>query len=46
MAGTSTVDIDQEFFDNFFEKEYSERVDDQDVSRVQLLKNMSSAKDG
>lgn len=46
VAGTSAADIDQEFFDAFFEKEYSERVDDQDVSRVQLLENMNLAKDG
>jgi len=46
VNGSSVVDIDQEFFDAFFEREYSERVEDQDVSRVQLLENMNLAKNG
>lgn len=46
VSGSSVADIDHEFFDAFFEKEYSERVEDQDVPRVQLLENMNLAKDG
>jgi ATP-dependent DNA helicase RecG len=46
VNGSSVTDIDQEFFDAFFEREYSERVEDQDVSRVQLLENMNLAKNG
>lgn len=46
VKGSSVTDIDQEFFDAFFEREYSERVEDQDVSRAQLLENMNLAKDG
>ncbi|NMM42273.1 RNA-binding domain-containing protein [Pseudoalteromonas arctica] len=44
VNSSSAADVDQEFFDAFFEKEYSERVEDQDVSRVQLLENMNLAK--
>lgn len=46
VGGSSVADIDQEFFDAFFEREYSERVEDQEVSRVQLLENMNLAKNG
>lgn len=46
VKGSSAADIDQEFFDAFFEKEYGERVEDQDVSRIQLLENMNLANDG
>ena len=46
VGGSSVADIDQEFFDAFFEREYDERVEDQDVSRVQLLENMNLAKNG
>lgn len=46
VNGSSVADIDQEFFDAFFEREYGERVEDQDVSRVQLLENMNLAKNG
>ncbi len=46
VIGSSAADIDQEFFDTFFEKEYGERVEDQEVSRVQLLENMNLAKNG
>lgn len=43
---TSIIDIDREFFDSFFEKEYGERVEDQDVSLNQLLENMNLAQEG
>ncbi|EPQ7119059.1 RNA-binding domain-containing protein [Escherichia coli] len=46
VNGSSITDVDQEFFDAFFEREYGERVEDQDVSRVQLLENMNLAKNG
>lgn len=46
VNGSSVADIDQEFFDAFFKKEYGERVEDQDVSRIQLLENMNLAKNG
>lgn len=46
VGGSSVADIDQEFFDAFFEREYGERVEDQEVSRVQLLENMNLAKNG
>ncbi|MDP2128991.1 MAG: putative DNA binding domain-containing protein [Pseudohongiella sp.] len=46
VGGSSIADIDQEFFDAFFEKEYGERVEDQNVTRTQLLENMNLAKDG
>lgn len=41
VGGSSVADIDHEFFDTFFEREYGERVEDQDVPRVQLLENMN-----
>ncbi|MGL5110370.1 MAG: RNA-binding domain-containing protein [Vibrio ordalii] len=46
VNGSSVADIDQEFFGAFFEREYGERVEDQDVSRAQLLENMNLAKNG
>lgn len=45
VNGSSTADIDQGFFDDFFEKEYGEIIDD-DQSRDQLLENMNLAKNG
>ncbi|NHB62692.1 RNA-binding domain-containing protein [Photorhabdus sp. RW14-46] len=46
VSGTSVADIDQEFFDSFFEGEYGERVEEQGISRSQLLENMNLAKNG
>lgn len=46
VGGSSVADIDLDFFDAFFEKEYGEWVEDQDASRVQLLENMNLAKNG
>lgn len=46
VGGTSVEDIDKEFFDSFFEKEYGEPVEDQDVPRGQLVENMNLAKNG
>lgn len=46
VNGSSVADIDQAFFDTFFEKEFGERVEEQDISRGQLLENMNLAKEG
>ncbi len=46
VRGSSVADIDQEFFDSFFEKEYGQSVEAQEISRAQLLENMNLAKDG
>ncbi len=46
VGGSSVADIDQDFFDAFFEREYGERVEGQDISRAQLLQNMNLAKSG
>lgn len=46
VSGTSLTDIDREFFDTFFEKEYGESIDQQGVPRAQLLENMNLARNG
>ena len=46
VNGSSVTDIDEDFFDSFFEKEYEEPVEAQGVSRAQLLENMNLAKNG
>ncbi len=46
VRGSSVTDIDPEFFDSFFENEFGEGVEVQDVSRTQLLENMRLAKNG
>jgi len=46
VGNSSVADIDQEFFDAFFEKEFSERVEQQNIPRAQLLENMNLAKNG
>ncbi len=46
VNGTSVTDIDKEFFDEFFEKEYGKKIKDEDISFVQLLENMKLLKDG
>ncbi len=46
VNGSSIDDLDVEFFDAFFEKEYGERVEDQGISRAQLLENMNLAHNG
>src|SRR5690606_25935493 len=43
---SSGVDIAHELHDAFFEREYGERVEDQEVSRGQLLESMNLAKNG
>lgn len=46
VLGSSDKDVDYQFFNAFFEKEYQSRVDDQDVSFTQLLENMMLAYKG
>ena len=46
VKGSSAADIDGDFFDEFFEKEFGESVKDQEISLVQLLENMNLAKEG
>ena len=43
VRGSSIKDIDIDFFDSFFEKEYGESVDDQSSCREVLLENMNLA---
>lgn len=46
VNGSSLNDIDQEFFDDFFKEEFGETIENQDVSRAQILENMNLAKNG
>lgn len=46
VQGSSITDIDEEFFDDFFEREFGESVSEQGISRAQLLENMNLAQDG
>ena len=46
VNGSSVNDIDQEFFDEFFSEEFGETLEDQDISRAQILENMNLAKNG
>lgn len=46
VRGSSEGDIDHEFFDAFFEREFGEKVEDQGMPKSQLLENMNLAKDG
>ena len=46
VTGSSLGEIDQDFFDAFFAKEYGGAVEDQDVPRAQILENMNLAKNG
>lgn len=44
VHGSSIADIDAEFFDDFFEKEFGEAVSEQGITREQLLENMNLAR--
>ncbi|WOG28144.1 RNA-binding domain-containing protein [Endozoicomonas sp. 8E] len=44
VQNSFTTEIDEEFFDTFFEREYGESADKQHISRSQLLENMNLAK--
>ena len=46
VSGSSAADIDQDFFDAFFEKEYGEAIEDQGIPRAQILENMNLVKNG
>lgn len=46
VSTSSAADIDQQFFDEFFEKEYGERVEEQGMPLAQLLENMNLSKNG
>ncbi|NRB41647.1 MAG: putative DNA binding domain-containing protein [Pseudomonadales bacterium] len=46
VNGSSVTDLDQEFFDEFFEREFGESLEEQDISRSQILENMNLAKEG
>jgi ATP-dependent DNA helicase RecG len=44
--GMTAADINREYFSRFFEKQYGEPLEEQDVSLEQLLENMDLLKDG
>lgn len=46
VEGSSVADIDEDFFDAFFEKEYGEKVEKQEISLTQTLENMNLARNG
>ncbi|MDE0309195.1 MAG: putative DNA binding domain-containing protein [Acidiferrobacterales bacterium] len=46
VKGSSAADIDEDYFDAFFEKEYGEKVEQQEIPLVRLLENMNLAKNG
>ena len=46
VHGSSVDDLDVEFFDAFFEREYGERVEELGISRAELLENMNLAHNG
>ena len=46
VVGSSVADIDKNYFDEFFEKEFGESFEDQGISLAQLLENMNLAKEG
>ena len=46
VKGASIKDIDEEYFDAFFERAFGESVADQGISREQLLENMNLMHDG
>ncbi len=46
VEGSSVADIDEDFFDTFFEKEYGQKVEEQENSLPQLLENMNLAREG
>ncbi|MGI9279648.1 MAG: RNA-binding domain-containing protein [Endozoicomonas sp.] len=46
VRSSSIADVDDEFFDAFFEQEFGESVEEQGMPRSQLLENMNLAKNG
>ena len=46
VNGSTIADIDLDFFHEFFEKEYGERIEEQDLTLAELLENMNLTKAG
>ena len=44
IGGTGVSDLDLPYFESFFERQYDEKVEDQDVSLLELLQNMNLAR--
>jgi ATP-dependent DNA helicase RecG len=44
--GMTTADIDMEYFKKYFQQQYDESVDDQEIPLTKLLENMDLMKDG
>jgi len=44
--GITVADVDLAYFKNFFEREYGEKLDDQNISLPDIFKNMNLLKDG
>jgi ATP-dependent DNA helicase RecG len=44
--GITVADIDLPYFKNFFEREYGEKLDDQDIPLPSILENMNLLKEG
>ena len=44
--GTTVADVDLAYFKNFFEREYGEKLDDQNIPLPDIFKNMNLLKDG
>ncbi len=42
--GMTVTDLDRDYFANFFQREYGEKVEDQEISLGHLLENMNLAK--
>jgi ATP-dependent DNA helicase RecG len=46
VQGTSVADVDIEYFSKFFEKNFDERLEDQEIPLNEILHNMNLMKDG
>jgi ATP-dependent DNA helicase RecG len=44
--GTTVADVDLAYFKNFFEREYGEKLDNQNIPLPDIFKNMNLLKDG
>ncbi|MBU4304309.1 MAG: putative DNA binding domain-containing protein [Candidatus Omnitrophica bacterium] len=44
--GITVADVDLSYFKDFFEREYGEKLDDQDIPLPSILENMNLLKDG
>jgi len=45
-SGLTVADLDKDYFKTFFEKNFGESVDEQDISLPIILENMNLMKDG